>query len=688
MARSFRKKNVLFSLYFKWIALYLLLFGIHNISFCQSNTQKINKLQEQLTQVKGKEKVNLLNRLASLYHPTDSTKAYNYFKKALIITERFQYDYLEYKVFIYLTAGYNGSNKHPEAINILKKALQFAQKNNFAKAVGFAHSALGRQYLYLNDYQPAEEQQKTALKIFEKLNSDLGKSVVYERLGIVYMTKDDYIEALKYYYPALSIHRRLKLKSETGVSLYHIGLTKLELSDYHEAVDYILQSLTIWDQLDNIPNQWNCNELIGNIYIKLGDYAKALEYHRKALSLRMILVEPDIKRGIKPPPIYMLGLAYSYNNIAEVYLNLKQYDSAYYYALKGLNIKTAKNSVASKNDVANSQSNLGNIYCRLKKYDSAFYMLNNAAVTYQSLQNRSAYAEALYGLGVLNVHLKKYSKAKIFFMKGLKASREVGDKFDVEKGYKHLSDLYTVLHNYENALHYYRYYTQKKDSILNIANQNKIDELEIRYSVEKKEQEISQQKTVIRQKKKQVFLLLLAGILLLSLMALIVIFISITKKQKEKILRKENENLQKELELKNKDLVCNVSKIFTKNQMINRVAHRLINSSEDFKQANRKLIRGIVNELKQNMDETGWQEFEVRFARVHEGFYNRLDEQFPDLTKTERKLCALLKLGMSSKEIAAITMIRSESVDTGRSRLRKKLGLSNNDSLSAFLKRI
>jgi len=46
----------------------------------------------------------------------------------------------------------------------------------------------------------------------------------------------------------------------------------------------------------------------------------------------------------------------------------------------------------------------------------------------------------------------------------------------------------------------------------------------------------------------------------------------------------------------------------------------------------------------------------------------------------------LLKLGMSSKEIAAITMIQSESVDTGRSRLRKKLGLSSDDRLFDFLK--
>ena len=134
-------------------------------------------------------------------------------------------------------------------------------------------------------------------------------------------------------------------------------------------------------------------------------------------------------------------------------------------------------------------------------------------------------------------------------------------------------------------------------------------------------------------------------------------------------------------------MVFNVSKILTKNQVINKVAKQLMDKSENFKLSNRKLIKDIVRELKQSMDENGWHEFEIRFTQVHESFYTKLDQEFPDLTKTERKLCALLKLGMSSKEIATITMIRPESVDTARSRLRKKLGLTGEDDLCEFLRR-
>jgi DNA-binding CsgD family transcriptional regulator len=88
------------------------------------------------------------------------------------------------------------------------------------------------------------------------------------------------------------------------------------------------------------------------------------------------------------------------------------------------------------------------------------------------------------------------------------------------------------------------------------------------------------------------------------------------------------------------------------------------------------------------MDETSWKEFEYRFSKVHESFYETLDNKFPELTQTERKVCAMLKLNMSSKEIAAITMTHHESVDTTRSRIRKKLGLEKDENLSEFLNKL
>jgi len=648
-------------------------------------SQQIDSLKTRLKTSWGKDKAILFNQISVLYSKeADTAKSFKYFKKSVVISEKKNYFKEEAGAFESLISFYNGQALYSLSILVLKKALAYANKNKMKKGIGFANSCIGRQYLLESKYDSAEKYQQIALREFARLKFDYGIAKANERLGEIYMKKSNYLKALNYYYRALFINQRLKLQHETGVSLYHIGLTKLYLSDYNEAVKYILQSLKIWDKQNATANQWNCNELIGNIYIKLGSYEKALSYHRIALNIRNKNILKTLQHSLKITPEYYLGIAYSYNNIAEVFFHLKQYDSAYYYAKKGLQIKQ-NNRVASKNDIANSDINLGNIYTKLKKYDSAFLLINKAAATYQSLQNKSAYSDALYSLGQLHSDRKQLNKAKENYSKGLKIAKEVGDKFGVEKGCRLLSELYFLEKDYKNSLMFQKLYTETKDSILNKQTKDKIEELQIKYDVDKKERKIAHQNNIIQQKKRQILLITLSGVLLLFLAVAIIIFIILSRKQKEKLLHKENENLQKELELKNRDLVCNVSKIFAKNQVINHVAHRLIKSSDGFKQANTKLIRGVVTELKQTMDETGWKEFDIRFAKVHANFYSVLDKRFPNLTKTERKLCALIKLGMSSKEIASISMIRSASVDTSRSRLRKKLGLKSDDDLFKFL---
>jgi DNA-binding CsgD family transcriptional regulator len=70
---------------------------------------------------------------------------------------------------------------------------------------------------------------------------------------------------------------------------------------------------------------------------------------------------------------------------------------------------------------------------------------------------------------------------------------------------------------------------------------------------------------------------------------------------------------------------------------------------------------------------------------VHQEFYQRLNEMFPDLTPNEKKLAAFLRLNMTTKDISAITYQSTDSIKIARSRLRHKLGLTQDDNLIAFL---
>jgi DNA-binding NarL/FixJ family response regulator len=93
-----------------------------------------------------------------------------------------------------------------------------------------------------------------------------------------------------------------------------------------------------------------------------------------------------------------------------------------------------------------------------------------------------------------------------------------------------------------------------------------------------------------------------------------------------------------------------------------------------------------MRKIKQNSALNNWEEFEYRFSNVHESFYEKLNKFHPDLSTLDKRICALLKLNLSTKEIANLTKTSIKSVENTRTRLRKKLGLTHTDkNLSSYL---
>ncbi len=111
-----------------------------------------------------------------------------------------------------------------------------------------------------------------------------------------------------------------------------------------------------------------------------------------------------------------------------------------------------------------------------------------------------------------------------------------------------------------------------------------------------------------------------------------------------------------------------------------------INTYTDDKSS--ELLRQTITKFNLNSNENFWQEFESRFVNVYESFYCKLNQMFPDLSPGDKKLSALLRLNLSSKEIASITFQNPQSVDMARYRLRKKLNLKQEENLIEFLMNI
>jgi len=157
--------------------------------------------------------------------------------------------------------------------------------------------------------------------------------------------------------------------------------------------------------------------------------------------------------------------------------------------------------------------------------------------------------------------------------------------------------------------------------------------------------------------------------------------------QESKIRENKNQILQDQLEVKNRELASKALEMIRYNDTIRSILEKLdeIHRNPDIDDEVSMHIRSIINELDNQNKQNIWNEFDKIFKNIHSGFYTRLLERCPDLTPTEIKTAALLKLNLTTKEIAAITYKSEGGIKTTRYRLRKKLGLSSDDKLIPYL---
>lgn len=143
----------------------------------------------------------------------------------------------------------------------------------------------------------------------------------------------------------------------------------------------------------------------------------------------------------------------------------------------------------------------------------------------------------------------------------------------------------------------------------------------------------------------------------------------------------EREMLALEIQNKNRELSNAALNLIRKNEALQRLRDELL-QVDHTPGALQKLARLIDRNLEGDHD---WELFEESFNRVHDDFFKRLMQEFPDLTPGDLRLAAYLKMNLSSKEIAPLLNISVRGVENKRYRLRKKLGLPEDANLTEYI---
>lgn len=157
-----------------------------------------------------------------------------------------------------------------------------------------------------------------------------------------------------------------------------------------------------------------------------------------------------------------------------------------------------------------------------------------------------------------------------------------------------------------------------------------------------------------------------------------------TEKQ---IIKLQTEKLHAELAGKTRELANSAMSLVYKNELLQKLSQEILKLKDsNGKPLAEEQLRKIQKVIDEGMnDERDWNLFESSFNEAHESFFKKLKVKHPDLVPNDLKLCAYLRMNMSSKEMASLLNISLRGVEIRRYRLRKKLDVPHDKNLVEFL---
>lgn len=498
--------------------------------------------------------------------------------------------------------------------------------------------------------------------------NDKKKLLAWLQMTEVYWSKTDLRSSMEIGNKAKSLAVVLDMEREYAESLILISRNYFDLGDFEKSSELNFQALKIFEKLAYKKGIAKAFNRIGSDYFENGNFDKALEYFSYSL---------DIAREIND----LVGISRGLNNKAAVYGSKGEHK--HYLEIIKEAVKINK-KIGQRLWEGINYRNLGSIYGVKQNFDTSLYYFNEASRIFNELNNLPKLTSTYTNLSMLYSEQGNYDSSLYYANLAYKIGLQNNLKKTVYSAAKRLHNIYFYQNDTANAYIYSAVEHQMKDSLDIENNMTRLLQLELLYEFEKLEQE----NKIIRERRD--FKFIIAGTAIVFLFILLVFIIITRNKLKAKNELIERRRLNSELEIRNKELASNVMALMRKNETLSEIADKLMDiRDEAVKDETKSAIKKIAKELQRTTDNEIWDEFEIRFRQVHGEFYEKLISQFPGLSPNEQKICAFLRLNMSTKEISELTGQRSSSIEIARTRLRKKLGITNTKTnLVSFLSKI
>lgn len=439
-------------------------------------------------------------------------------------------------------------------------------------------------------------------------------------------------------------------------------------------------------------------KLRGNIYnimslgyCNLGDYSKAIDLSNDAIAL--FQTEQD-----------SLNLALCYNNRGIIHTYINEYQQADRFLKKALELNR------SSHDLKRIAANLNNLCLYKGDIKEQLKWINEAIVINKNLNAKWSLSENYNNLGKLYIYAGKYSQAIDALKTAYRIASEVGAKGLMCDNYEYAAQAYNAIGNYQMA---YQKQAALTELSKEIQNTNKLRSVEQRIAQEK--MSALQQKERQKQQEYEIatlqrnFITFLVIIVLLTVIGTL-LFQRYKRKKKLQLLnaqyrieqseheiaklkmqqqKADLENAQQALETNKQETMNFAVFLQSRNELLDKIQEQVRQSyrmehSELI--AHLKKLNAFIKQY-QTTNKANSTTLQTIDEKSQE-FLAHLTERHPNLTQGEKHLASLLRVNLSTKEIAMLTGNTPKTINMNRYRLRKSLGLSGEDDLIQYIQSI
>jgi tetratricopeptide (TPR) repeat protein len=538
------------------------------------------------------------------------------------------------------------------------KKQQTAIRANLANANRCMFSKLDSAKTYAN----------RALSDAKKIRNNNLKTNAYITLSTVYQRDNNLTKAFEYVDLARIVASEMESKHQIALANFQEGTLFLIIGNDERAIQLLgAAKHQFIDEKDsaNLAGTYNSLSLM---YERSGNLEKAIS-----------MIKESIKINREANRQY--GLAAGLANLSEYYSSQGDTKKALKSVRETLDIFTKMKSQA---EISLSLVAIADLHLAEKNYDSCTYYLKSAEDIIVEYNLGDPKIDFWIVTAEYEAEMNNHSKALELYTKAHELATDFGMsqfmKSTIESMYKSAKTSGKT----ELALDYLEQFKNLSDSLEHASVSEALISLELndKFKHEQRLNKIEKDKLktdrknddLILAKKNYLILILILAALLIAIVAYILV------RRKTKTIddkEEQKQELNDALELRNKELVSSAIQILRKSEEMKKTISSLQEINERANPEDSQLLLTVIRKLKMELEHSSWEEFEVPFKQLHSRFFKKLVEMYPELTRAEIKVCALLKLNLDTKQISSILHKTSSSIEVDRSRIRKKMGLTN-----------